>query len=607
MAEVIGAKVEIDASSVGNVRKQLKEATADLIAMQQQFGETSKEAIQAAKRVAGLKDQIQAARETADLFDPGNKFKAFGNAIGAIANGFTAVQGAMGLFGVESKEVEKQLLRVQSAMALSQGLSGLADVGKNFNGITAMIKTKVIPAFSTLRGAIISTGFGALAVALGLIIANFEAVKTAIFSIFPGLEKLTKFIGGLVTKMTDFVGVTSAAGRQLDALEKKTKSGSEEIQNRIKVLQAQGGKEKEIHELSKQLADDELNFLKEKEKTKGKLSEEDLKRRKDLETQKQVLDFSEQRRIDDLNKQRRDKNNAEHKKNLEDLKKQNEEKLKLQEAADKVLDDARRARLTPRQKAEEDAIKKFEESKAKLRAAGIRSYLPIERQLQDELAAIKAKYDKDEKDALEKQTQERLKQFDVFVKGADAVAQKLAALVQKNNDNAKYEVETRIALQNQLVATYAEGIGALGTLFDQGTAASKASALAEIAVNAGLGFANGLRIAQQTAAGTGPAAAFAFPIFYAQQVAAVIKAVGSARNILKQVKGGGNGGAISAPSVSRAAPNTPGLSAQTQLQLQNQQAINNMGNQSMRAYVLNSDIRNNNQRNAYLQRNSRIG
>jgi hypothetical protein len=605
MAEVIGAKVEIDASSVGTVRKQLKEATADLIAMQQQFGETSKEAIQAAKRVAGLKDQIQAARETADLFDPGNKFKAFGNAIGAIANGFTAVQGAMGLFGVESKEVEKQLLRVQSAMALSQGLSGLADVGKNFNGITAMIKTKVIPAFSTLRGAIISTGFGALAVALGLIIANFEAVKTAIFSIFPGLEKLTKFIGGLVTKMTDFVGVTSAAGRQLDALEKKTKSGSEEIQNRIKVLQAQGGKEKEIHELSKQLADDELNFLKEKEKTKGKLSEEDLKRRKDLETQKQVLDFSEQRRIDDLNKQRRDKNNAEHKKNLEDLKKQNEEKLKLQEAADKVLDDARRARLTPRQKAEEDAIKKFEESKAKLRAAGIRSYLPIERQLQDELAAIKAKYDKDEKDALEKQNQERLKGFDVFIKGADAVADKLNTLSKDNLKNAQDQFKQTEELKQAEIQLYADvgaSLSALSDLIGRETAAGKALAIAQATINTWLGVTEVLK---QPSVLLEPAATISKIVNAATIVASGLSAV---RNIVKtRVPGGGGGAPTGGGGRLAAAPIAANLSPQTQLQLQNQQAINNMGNQSMRAYVLNSDIRNNNQRNAYLQRNSRIG
>jgi len=51
----------------------------------------------------------------------------------------------------------------------------------------------------------------------------------------------------------------------------------------------------------------------------------------------------------------------------------------------------------------------------------------------------------------------------------------------------------------------------------------------------------------------------------------------------------------------------PALSTAVQGQALNAEAINNLGNQSLRAYVMNSDIQNNNQINAYLQRNARIG
>jgi len=51
----------------------------------------------------------------------------------------------------------------------------------------------------------------------------------------------------------------------------------------------------------------------------------------------------------------------------------------------------------------------------------------------------------------------------------------------------------------------------------------------------------------------------------------------------------------------------PGISQAVQGQALNAQAINDLGNQSLRAYVMNSDIQNNNQRNAYLERNARIG
>ena len=96
---VIGASVEIEYKSVGNVRKAFKEANMELLAMQDQFGAASKEAINAAKKVADLKDRIEDARETADLFDPGKKFQAFVTLGSQIASGFAAVQGAMALVG----------------------------------------------------------------------------------------------------------------------------------------------------------------------------------------------------------------------------------------------------------------------------------------------------------------------------------------------------------------------------------------------------------------------------------------------------------------------------------------------------------------------------
>jgi len=55
------------------------------------------------------------------------------------------------------------------------------------------------------------------------------------------------------------------------------------------------------------------------------------------------------------------------------------------------------------------------------------------------------------------------------------------------------------------------------------------------------------------------------------------------------------------------APMQPRLSSAVQGQALNADAINNLGNQSLRAYVMNSDIQNNQQRNAYLERNARIG
>jgi hypothetical protein len=188
--ETIGAQVQIEYKSVGELRKGLKDATGELLRMQQQFGATSKEAMAAAKRVADIRDRMQEAKEVADLFDPGNKFKVLGNAAASAAGGFSALQGAMGLLGVESKEVEKQLLKVQSAMALSQGLSTLADSGKDFARLAAVIKGPVVAAFTTLRGAMMALGIGLITSAVALLVQNFDKVKAVVYQMFPALEGL---------------------------------------------------------------------------------------------------------------------------------------------------------------------------------------------------------------------------------------------------------------------------------------------------------------------------------------------------------------------------------------------------------------------------------
>jgi len=118
-----------------------------------------------------------------------------------------------------------------------------------------------------------------------------------------------------------------------------------------------------------------------------------------------------------------------------------------------------------------------------------------------------------------------------------------AKLIQKASADrfAKEQEEASAAATEARRQVALEAAGALGGLsmaLGQGTAAGKAAAIAEIAITTGIGFAKALEIAQKSAAGTGPAAAFAFPIFYATQLAAVLGAVGKAKEIISGVKGG---------------------------------------------------------------------
>jgi len=192
MAEKKIIELEVK-NNLGSLKSQLREAQAEVAKLSEQFGVTSKEAANAAKRAAELKDQIEDAKALTDAFNPDAKFKALSSSLGGVASGFAAYQGALGLVGVESKKVEEQLLKVQSAMALAEGLQALGGAKDSFIQLGSVIKNQVVNAFGTLRSAIISTGIGVLAIVLGGIIANWKEFSKAITDTFPGFSKVTAF------------------------------------------------------------------------------------------------------------------------------------------------------------------------------------------------------------------------------------------------------------------------------------------------------------------------------------------------------------------------------------------------------------------------------
>jgi len=183
-------KIILDAD-VKPLKKQLREATQELQAARQKYGELSDEAVQAAQKVAGIRDSIEDANEAAQLFDPGKRFQALTTAASTAAGGIAAVQGAMALFGNESEDVEKALLKVQSAMALSQGLSQLRDIGKVGDQLSITFKGLTAGA-NTFKKALISTGIGALVVAVGLLVAYWEDILSLVGGVSGEQKKLNE-------------------------------------------------------------------------------------------------------------------------------------------------------------------------------------------------------------------------------------------------------------------------------------------------------------------------------------------------------------------------------------------------------------------------------
>jgi hypothetical protein len=182
-------KVGNSVGSVKSLKAELKELRNSLGTLEQGSEAFNK----AAQRAGQLQERIRGVNDAIENADPEKKFAPFSRTIQGMAGGFAALQGAMGLFGSESEQLEKTLLKVQSAMALSQGLNSLLEFKNDFKDLGTMVINNVVKAFTTLRGAIIATGIGALAVTLGVLVTNWKEFSEAITNAFPAFKVVTDF------------------------------------------------------------------------------------------------------------------------------------------------------------------------------------------------------------------------------------------------------------------------------------------------------------------------------------------------------------------------------------------------------------------------------
>ena len=187
MAEKRTIELEIQDNSK-SLKAQYREAVAELQKVSEQYGETSKEAVKAAKAAADLKDQIEFSKDLVDSFNPDAKFNALSRSVGGVLDGFQAFEGALGLIGVESEDLQKTMVRLQSVMALSQGLQGLMEAKDSFKQLGVVAAN----ALKGIRAGVAATGIGLLLVAVGTLAAYWDDIKEALSGVSKEQDKLNK-------------------------------------------------------------------------------------------------------------------------------------------------------------------------------------------------------------------------------------------------------------------------------------------------------------------------------------------------------------------------------------------------------------------------------
>lgn len=558
--EIVGVKIEVGGGeqigkSLGSLKSQLREAQADVAALSEKFGATSKEAINAAKRAAELKDAIGDAKALTDAFNPDAKFKALTASLSGVAGGFAAVQGAMGLIGSESKDVEKMLLKVQSAMALSQGLQALGESVDSFK----QLKVVALDAFKSIRAAIGSTGIGLFVIALGTIVAYWDKIAESISGVSEELSNATKLASDK-TKMAE---------KELKVLDLQVNS-----------LKLQGKTEKEILNIRIQktealIKDSEIELAL-IQKTGLAQIEKYTSIRKLAQS---VLGAAGTGIADVI------LGGA-----IEDTQTKYQER---KDFIDKALSDLDGFRL------QVNAINKKEDDDRKRRNKEIQD----ERQKRDELFLEKIKGANIENADPRIQREVTYESFvtDMSKRLINGAVINSAILKQIDDttttsilNNAKNLADGKLALNKAIQ----ESTTALIDVIGRDTATGKGLAIAQATINTYLGASEVIKAKN----------------IYPEPYGTAVKAASVAAILLngfKQVKGitatqvpkyGGS----SISNISSAAPISPAAPIQTTLTQLNANTINQMGNMANRAYVIESDVTNNQERIKRINRAARL-
>lgn len=191
-----------------------------------------------------------------------------GGAISGLAGGFSLVQGAMGAFGVESEAVQETLLRVQSAMAISEGIQTIKETAASFTALGAVIAKTAI-------------GQKALNVAQ---IAGAAAMK--VLNAAMSANPIMLIVGGI----TALVGALAIFGKSTESAEKSNEKLNASLERQNKALELNASKIKKTAEIRRRVL--ELNGATEEELHKDtlkRLKEEELLRLEDLKNAQSIV------------------------------------------------------------------------------------------------------------------------------------------------------------------------------------------------------------------------------------------------------------------------------------------------------------------------------
>ena len=166
-----------------------------------------------------------------------------GGAIEGVSGAFAIGTGAMGAFGVESEAVGEALLRVQSAMAITQGIQSIREGAKAFRGLKAAIMASTV--VQKVLNFVMNLN------PIGLIIAGVVALGIAVAALFNPIKNLMSgWMGFSDTSdkvVEDMEKINDLFEKQNKLIDESIKNLNKRIEQNKRRLKVEGASEEELH------------------------------------------------------------------------------------------------------------------------------------------------------------------------------------------------------------------------------------------------------------------------------------------------------------------------------------------------------------------------
>lgn len=173
----------------------------------------------------------------------------------AALDSFQLIEGAMQTLGIESEETEKVLRGVEGAMRFTNGLKSIKEAAGGFKELglatkaaelqqklfgssvkaTTVATTTATVATNTFKKALIATGIGALIVAIGTLIANFDKVLALFKNNSSAADKAAESFGNFKTEIED---TARSGATELEIMGAKGATAMQLLQAEVKMTGA---------------------------------------------------------------------------------------------------------------------------------------------------------------------------------------------------------------------------------------------------------------------------------------------------------------------------------------------------------------------------------